>query len=385
MIRFIIYYREVDRDMKKFISGAVVLLLAMAMFFSSIAIADTQIKQTNFETNTTNEGTGQGARGAIVWDNGMEYTGLGAAQWDEPGQFDAYLADDFLFEEPTEVCDVHWIGGYWNPAGPNEFDWGISFYLDDGTGNAPIGTPYLPSFAGPFIYAWAEIETTELELGYYEMSVDLPENIPFGEGKYWISIWGIGTFPPAQSGWGLHDDQILLHEAVFGSDYFGFAFWTDSFDVFGYSADMCFQLTTKQEAIPLICCDPMVMSWDNVKPGDTVEGKFHVWNCGDEGSSLSWQVDSWPDWMTDGGVVFTPASGTEVYGGPGTEVSFTFTAPAEEEQTYSGKVKVINTDDPSDYCDMPVELKTPRTRGIFFNFLEYIVNQFPMLKALFGF
>lgn len=364
---------------RKLISGAVVLLFAIALVFSSMAIANTQIKQSNLETNTTNAGSGQGARGAIVWDNGMHYTGLGAAQWDEPGNFDAHPADDFFFEEPTEVCDVHWIGGYWG-GDPAEFDWAISFYYDDGTGNSPVGTPYTPSYLGPFIYTWAQCNPVEIEPGYYEMGVDLPENYMFEPGKWWISIWGIGAFPP-QSGWGYHD-TILLHEAVFGSVYFGFPFWTDTFEVWG-STDMAFQLTSKEEATPLICCDPMVMSWGNIKPGATVTGKFHVWNCGDPGSTLSWQVDDWPTWMT--GAAFVPASGTEVHGGPGTEVTFTFTAPNEQSQMFTGSVEVINTDDPSDFCKMPVELETPRARGVFYNFLEQLANRFPILQYLFGF
>jgi hypothetical protein len=78
------------------------------------------------------------------------------------------------------------------------------------------------------------------------------------------------------------------------------------------------------------------------------------------------------------------ATGSEVHGGPGTQVDFTFTAPSDINTNFAGTVKVINTDDPSDYCEMDTTLVTPRNRGILFNFLEYIVNQFPMLKTLFG-
>ena len=48
-------------------------------------------------------------------------------------------------------------------------------------------------------------------------------------------------------------------------------------------------------------------------------------------------------------------------------------------------VEVINTDDPSDFCKMPVELKTPRARGAFYSFLEQLANRFPLLQYLFGF
>jgi hypothetical protein len=367
---------------RKVLKGAIVLFIVAAMFFSSVAMANTQEKETQLTLNTTSEGSGSGARGAIVWDNGMDYTGLGAAQWDEPGQFDAYLADDFFFDEPTEVCDVHWIGGYWN-GDPAEFDWCISFYYDDGTGESPVGLPYSPSYAGPFCYSWAEIDKTEIEPGYYEMNVDLPYNIPFEPGKYWISIWGVGAFPP-QSGWGIHDDQILLHEAVFGSDYFGITFWTDTYDVFGYSADCCFQLTTKEEGIPAICCDPGLLSWSDVPPGGTVTGSFFVWNCGEPGSVLAWEVDTWPNWGT---WTFNPPSGTLLHP-DGITVDVTVIAPTQQNTPFSGVIKVINVGDPTDYCEMQTSLKTPRMRGFqntfFLRILQQFPNAFPMLRYIMG-
>jgi hypothetical protein len=66
---------------KKFL-GAVVLLVAISMVFSSFALADTQIKQSNIEISTTHEGTAQGARGSVVWENGIDYYGVGSAKID---------------------------------------------------------------------------------------------------------------------------------------------------------------------------------------------------------------------------------------------------------------------------------------------------------------
>jgi hypothetical protein len=232
---------------KKFL-GAVVLLVALSMVFSSFALADTQIKQSNTEISTTNEGTAQGARGDVVWDNGMAYTGLLAAQ--EPvttAGLDAYPADDFMFDVDTEVCDVHWVGGYYGGTPPwPEWPWCILFYYDRGDGLAPGNT-----YIGPFCYNWVDIDKTVLEEGYWTMSVDLPENyIFYGDTKYWISIWAVGDHFP-QSGWGYHDDLITLHQAVFKSEHFGILDWTDLSLVIGTQADMCFQLTTKEEP-----CEP---------------------------------------------------------------------------------------------------------------------------------
>ena len=243
----------------KILKEAVVLLIAATMLLSTVVVmADTNTNQAAL--NTINKGSAQGARGDIVWDNGMNYDGLLAAQ--EPvttGNLDCYPADDFHFEEDTEVCDVHWIGGYWN-GDPEPWDWCISFMYDDGSGNAPDSHPLNPSFAGPFCYAWEDINKEEIEPGYYEMWVYLPENIPFpGCYKFWISIWAVGdSFP--QSGWGYHQDPITMHETVLRSDYFGVPDWTDTSELLGYAVDQCFQLTQKEDCNPSIDVEKYV--WD---------------------------------------------------------------------------------------------------------------------------
>ena len=87
----------------------------------------------------------------------------------------------------------------------------------------------------------------------------------------------------------------------------------------------------------------------------------------------------------NGSVVFTPSSGSEVHGGPGTQVNFTFVAPSDINSNFAGTVIVINTDDPNDYCEMDTTLVTPRAKGIFLNILEQLANRFPILQNLFGF
>jgi hypothetical protein len=258
----------------KVLRGAVVLLVAIFMVFSSIAIADTQKVKPILKLITENEGTGIGSKGAVVWDNGMNYEGLLAAQYDSETPLDAFPADDFHFEVDTEVSDVHWIGGYFLPDEHAEFNWCIGFFSDRGDGNAP-GTDY----AGPYCYSWADITWVELELGRYEMSVDLPESIIFPAcHKFWITIYAIGAIPP-QSGWGYHQDPINLHQAVIKSDYFGFPDWTDVEQVVGYPFDMCFQLTTS--------CDPSIdvekYVWDPYN---------EVWiDADDETSAIDLPVD----------------------------------------------------------------------------------------------
>jgi len=179
---------------------------------------------------------------AIVYDNGMDYIGLAASQDDPISGLDPIEADDFMFDQDQLVNDVHWIGGYWNgPPDDGNFDWRVIFYNDFGDGTKP------GAVIATYTFANADVNETFIEqIGtsfFFSYSVDLPATLSFGAGtKYWISIQGIGAYQP-QSGWGMHDDPILLHQAVFKSVYFVYPDWTNTSTVFGYAVDMCFQLT----------------------------------------------------------------------------------------------------------------------------------------------
>jgi len=176
----------------------------------------------------------------VVWDNGMQYDNGGASQDDPISGLDPILADDFQFATDQLVNDVHWIGGYWGgPPDDGNFDWRVIFYNDFGDGTKPGAA------IATYLFPNANVNETLILGDYYSYSVDLPATLTFLAGtKYWISIQGIGAYPP-QSGWAMHSDQILLHEAVFKSVYFGYPNWTNSSAVFGIPYYMCFQLTYK--------------------------------------------------------------------------------------------------------------------------------------------
>lgn len=142
---------------------------------------------------------------------------------------------------------------------------------------------------------------------------------------------------------------------------------------------------TGEGLIPLICCQGE-LSWTDIVPGSSMGGAFEVSNCGDDGSELDWEVDAYPEWGT--GWTFTPTSGTGLTPAEGwIQVAVEFTAPTEEETEFTGAIKVINSNNPADYCEIPIYLKTPRGRAInnpFINFLENHPNLFPILRQLLG-
>jgi hypothetical protein len=352
----------------------------------NIEIINAKNKQPSILSNY-NDGLAQGVRSDIVWDNGMEDDAIVIAIEDDQYPIYAECADDFRFDTLTEVCDVHWIGGYWKGVGYNSchWPWKITFYNDD---NNKPGSVYL----GPFEYNNSEYtETFIKDLGQeygnrYEFSVDLPENYEFpGDQKFWISIKGVGSFPP-QSGWACHFGPGKLHEAVFKSAYFGYPDWTDTSIAMGTSLHMCFQLTTKP--IGSICCEPGITHWTEIKTGANVTGTFNVNNCGEDNSTLNWEVYSYPNWMSD--IVFTPNNGSIVAPSDGTDVTFTFTAPAEQNSDFSGSIKLINKENASNICMMHTTLTTPKNKPFINNFsllswfFEWFPNLFPIMRQMMG-
>lgn len=133
---------------------------------------------------------------------------------------------------------------------------------------------------------------------------------------------------------------------------------------------------------PAICCSGSINLLD-VKPEAQLTGNFEVTNCGEAESYLNWAVSEYPDWGT--GWEFTPESGTGLTPEEGSiEVYVEFIAPPDKGAEFSGVIKVENTDDPSDFCEIPVSITTPRNK-IQNNkslFLERVLDRFPMLERL---
>jgi hypothetical protein len=391
------------------------------MITSSVAIANTQENENQIELNTTHQGTANGARGDVVWDNGMDYDGLGASQKDDQYPFYAECADDFHFDEDTEVCDVHWIGGYWNDDelyNQVHWPWEITFYYDDGSGTKPGNV-----FAGPFEFDNTEYTETFLEENpppneniYYEFSVDLRENILFPAcEKFWLVIRGVGFFPP-QSGWGYHLDPIKLHEALLRSELLGFPDWTPWSEVDPPNArDMCFQLTTKQGCEPCVDVEKYVrenpnQDWVDADTEDTaldvlicteVTFKIVIHNCGDVPlenivvkdrmhDSLKFiSADPEPDvfnyeppiyymeWKIPGPL--EPCETKEIYivaHVEGPECSYDFNHVLVEAQGCG------NTVEDEDWCYVHAKRKGKSVNMPFITWLESHPNMFPLLQIM---
>jgi len=108
--------------------------------------------------------------------------------------------------------------------------------------------------------------------------------------------------------------------------------------------------------IPDLDCSG-TLSWTDVNPGETVSGQFLVANIGEPTSTLSWKIDLYPDWGTWS---FTPSSGSGLTPEMGAiTVGVEVTAPDQQNQQFTGEIKIVNSEDSNDYDTISVSLKTP--------------------------
>lgn len=128
-----------------------------------------------------------------------------------------------------------------------------------------------------------------------------------------------------------------------------------------------------------------VLSWVDVSTGSTVTGSFTIQNNGNPGSSIDWEVVSWPDWGT---WTFTPDSGEDLTPEDGElTIEVSATAPDEKNEEFADYVKVVNTENSSDYCLIHISLTTPkslRTNHLAIQFLEQHPYLLLLLKNIIG-
>jgi hypothetical protein len=134
---------------------------------------------------------------------------------------------------------------------------------------------------------------------------------------------------------------------------------------------------------PDLNCDGS-LSWTDVKPGATVYAELSIENIGEDESFLDWQIESYPPWGT---WTFTPSSGVALPKGSAQVVNVTIIAPSEKPAEFTGNVTIINIENSTDYCVIPVYLKTPLDNNLvlqnfFQRLFERFPHAFPMLRHL---
>jgi hypothetical protein len=120
--------------------------------------------------------------------------------------------------------------------------------------------------------------------------------------------------------------------------------------------------------------------WTDITPDDTVTGSFLIQNIGTPGTLLDWQIQQVPEW---GIWTFDPNSGTDLEAWSPIFVDVEIAAPSDRD-TFTGDLIIVNSEDSNDFEVIEVTLTTHRTKGVFINLFEQIINQLPLLKAILG-
>lgn len=118
----------------------------------------------------------------------------------------------------------------------------------------------------------------------------------------------------------------------------------------------------------------------NVSAGATLEGSFTVENIGGSETLLDWEIVEKPSWGT---WTFTPESGDDLTPEAGkVTVEVEVIAP-DEEDDYTGTIKLENKENPDDTCLIDVSMTTPVSQpSLFLQFLERLIQRFPVLDLI---
>ncbi len=229
-------------------------------------------------------------------------------------------------------------------------------------------TPLLGPANYDEVIFWAKSYNNQYNLERFEVGISTTDTNP---SNFTIISTPPYVVPPYQQ-WNLYTynlddyDNQAIYIGIHMMSVDSWLFMVDDFQV----------NATVQVPQPKICCEGNLV-WDEVKAGSTVNGTFEISNCGEEGSLLNWQFQSAPTWP---GAVFeiTPDSGTDLAAGDSVIITVEVKAPPEKKKTFTGKIKMINSDDPADFCEIDVSLTTPRAKiWTGFNLLQRILERFP--------
>jgi len=138
------------------------------------------------------------------------------------------------------------------------------------------------------------------------------------------------------------------------------------------------------EPVPDLDCDGEILIID-VKPNSFIIGSCEVINVGEPDSLLDWEIESYPDWGT---WTFNPESGTGLEEGGIMTIDVGIIAPSNPNSEFIGEVTFINSNDPSDFCivviQVSIKLKVQRIKDLVqsIDLWKIIVNPDGALETL---
>jgi hypothetical protein len=123
---------------------------------------------------------------------------------------------------------------------------------------------------------------------------------------------------------------------------------------------------------PVLECDGEIR-WTRITPGSDIIDEFSIGNTGEPGSVLQWEIESYPSWGTWD---FSEDSGF-IMDGVWDPIQVFITAPEESQTEFTGTIKIINSNNPSESCTIDVTIETPRSNSLFQTLFERLLERFP--------
>ena len=129
---------------------------------------------------------------------------------------------------------------------------------------------------------------------------------------------------------------------------------------------------------PKLSCQGTI-NFQDVKPRETITETITIQNVGDSGSKLDWSIQD--DDITWGTWTFVPSSGTDLTPEDGSvTVDISIVVPRNRNDEFDDSITIVNDDDPSDTCEIPVSITTPyNDQHPILSFLERFIDHFPIL------
>lgn len=152
--------------------------------------------------------------------------------------------------------------------------------------------------------------------------------------------------------------------------------WKDLY-YFDETANFCIKGLTNlwNPTTPDLDCNTDI-SWTNAKAGSTVSKNIIVKNVGAPHSCLDWKITEYPNWGT---WTFSPDEGENLKPEGQYNVKVSLKTPNQRNKEFTGEIKVVNKDNPSDFVIVDVYLKTSLSKHISNSFIE----NHPLLNSIF--
>lgn len=99
--------------------------------------------------------------------------------------------------------------------------------------------------------------------------------------------------------------------------------------------------------------------WSDVEPGVNISGEIQVFNIGDPGSKLDWELISYPSSWGEWNFSMVEYHWQKPQESPKI-INVTVVCPDEKKAEFNGNITIVNKYNSSDYCEIEVSLSTAK-------------------------